>query len=146
MESCDRGVVEKLLPDGKAEIVVTSMGECGGCASKESCGIMKAKNRVITARYEGELTKGDRVKIIVSPGNRVLAALILFLSPLIFLFAGYFIIFKVTYNENLSIASSFGAFGFSFLIIYFLTKKLPFLNRPSCRVERDENIEVKSQK
>lgn len=138
MESCDRGVVEKLLPGGRAEVVVTTMGECGGCASKESCGIMKAKNSIITARYEGELAKGDRVKIVVSPGSRVVAATILFLIPLLFLFAGYFITFKLTYDENLSIASSFGAFGFSFLLIYFLTKKLPILNRPSCKVEKED--------
>lgn len=136
MENFDQGIVKKIVSANRAEVLVVSTGECSACASKESCQMLKKKNSIITALYEGELAEGDRVKIIVSPGNRVAAAVILFLIPLLFLFAGYLISFKVTKSENIAIGSAFGAFGFSFLIIYYLTKKLPFLNKLSCRLEK----------
>ncbi|MDD4310581.1 MAG: SoxR reducing system RseC family protein [Candidatus Cloacimonetes bacterium] len=97
----------------------------GGCKSCTMRGFCFSKN----TPSEFDLTSnlplqvGDKVQLNISAGGRIMASLLLFGMPLVFLFGG-FLIAAVWLVELGSIAVAFAAMAASFLLLSSLDKKL----------------------
>ena len=63
----------------------------GACEKCRACITLNEREMVIMARDEVGVEEGDRVILRVSPGKVVQAALVVYLIPIILLFAGYFL-------------------------------------------------------
>ncbi|PKN72487.1 MAG: hypothetical protein CVU50_06410 [Candidatus Cloacimonetes bacterium HGW-Cloacimonetes-3] len=115
----DSGIVKAVHGD-KVTVEIERGGGCKSCAMHGLC----LKN--IPAEFEllTELTliPGDRVLLDISPTGRVLASLLIFGLPLLFLFVG-FIVTRQWLSELLSIFNGFAAMALSFLIVRLADSK-----------------------
>lgn len=96
--------------------------KCGACLIKDNQAILPNIDNSVGAKV------GDRVVIENKPRNSVTAALIIYLVPVIFLIAGYFLSLLIV--NFLQIADKFAvlgaiiAFAFSFFLISLIDKHL----------------------
>lgn len=83
--------VERLLGDGRAELMVRRQSACGhNCASCGGCGPESATRVTVLAENAPGAGVGDTVRV-ESESSRVLGmAAVLYILPLFLLFVGYF--------------------------------------------------------
>ena len=117
----DSGIVTEVNGD----IVKVEIVRGGGCKSCTMRGFCFSKNTpsqfVLTSSLP--MKPGDKVQLNIAAGGRIMASLLLFGLPLVFLFGG-FLIAAVWLIELGSIAVAFAAMSLSFLLLSSLDKKL----------------------
>ena len=110
----DIGVVTGL----NGAIVTVEIQRGGGCQSCVMRGFCFSKNTpakfILTSTMPLQI--GDKVALDISPSGRVLASLLIFGVPLLFLFAGY-ILASTWMSELSSIFVAFAATALSFVLI-----------------------------
>lgn len=139
MNQNDRGIVRKIIDTNRALVGVVSLGDCGSCGAKKSCGIFAAKGeRTIEARFEESqnITEGDTVVIQIKTQTRILASILLFLVPLLGMIGGYFAGFYIFQKEGAGIIFSLAALGITFALVAYAAKKLPFLQKAACYITK----------
>lgn len=109
--------------DGKVIVQIESGEQCKLCGSAHACMTLTQTTRQIEIPYNNENVKiGDRVAIGFKPQTRLLSSFLVFLMPIIFLVAGYFVGDRLFQRENMAILFSFLGLAFSFLMLRFLNK------------------------
>jgi len=105
--------------------VKVEMERSGGCKSCSVSGLCFGKDKVVTWVIETDqnLAVGDRVELLISPQSRVLASLLVFLMPVLGLFAGYYLALAWI-GESYAILGGFGLMILSFVVIWRLDKKI----------------------
>jgi len=85
----EQGVVVEL----KGTAAVVRIEEQGGCASCGSAGTCKAEagGRLLEAENRAGAKRGDSVEVELSGGSFVKASLVVYMVPVLFLFAGAFL-------------------------------------------------------
>ncbi len=112
----ERGTVIELRGE-KAVVESGRKGACKSCDHKHFCFVQGTDKIRIEAVNETSADIGDAVLYETHPSNYVLSAFLLYIFPLIFLFAGYFVSFAIFHVELLGIVGSFlfGASSFFFI-------------------------------
>ncbi|HCM14901.1 MAG: SoxR reducing system RseC family protein [Candidatus Cloacimonadales bacterium] len=119
-EPQDTGLVTAV--NGSTVFVELQRGDgCKACAMHGLC-FSKGKAAILELESSLQLAEGDLVELDVSPGGRVLASLLIFVVPIIFLFLG-FLIANLFLNELISIMFAFAFMAFSFFIIRLCDKR-----------------------
>jgi len=130
----EEGVVVS-VNDATVIIKMESCEECRACSARHACvAIVDEAARTIEVPITREIEKlheGDKVGVLFRPGPRILSAFIVFIVPLIFLIAGYFIGFRLYSNEGKAILMSLIALVISFVVVWvtnkFLVKSRKFI-------------------
>lgn len=114
--------VTKLMPNNTAEVVVTRLTACGGnCGGCEGC-VYDNKVRAVANNLVGA-KPGDKV-VIESQSSKVFGAVALvYIMPLVFFLAGYFIAAAFGTAEGVCIAVSFAALLVSAVILVVSQKR-----------------------
>ncbi len=118
----DRAIVKEVR--GK-KIVLETMksGACDSCAAHALCAGQSRCVEIIT-ESDLPLKKGDVVHIEVSAGIKLFSSFIIFVFPIIIMFAAYFVSkVMLSLNENLCVLISILSLLPSMLIIRMLDKK-----------------------
>lgn len=115
----DSGVVSEV----KGFTVKVEVQRGSGCKSCQMRGFCFSKNTpaVFTLESSLPLKVGDRVELDISAKDRILASLIIFVMPIVFLFVA-FIIAQLFFSELISIALAFAAMALSFLLIRYFDR------------------------
>jgi positive regulator of sigma E activity len=103
-------------------VEIAKGGGCSSCAMKGLCG---SGNKPIILHFEtdGSYKTGDMVIVEVASSMRILSSLIVFILPLLAMFAFYLIANLVLgYSEGASIKSAFLGFLIALLNIRFLDR------------------------
>lgn len=88
--------------DGTAQVVPTAQSGCGGCASRESCGVsglgkyFSGNRKTIDVPCDANVRAGDELQLQMSEGDLLKAGLLAYLLPCVLALVGA------------GIASSFG--------------------------------------
>lgn len=105
--------VHKLLPNGRAELVVQRQSACSGdCGSCGGCGAVQ-QTLLLTAKNAIGAAEGDLVYVETATGLVLKAAALVYLLPLILFLVGYFM------------AISLGGWAYAVGIAGFLLGLLP---------------------
>lgn len=108
---------------GRYVRVEVQRGEsCSSCSLKHMCFGLNTPT-VFDLETDLELAEGDRVQIDISPGTRVLSAILVFAVPLAFLFGG-FMISSMWLDELPSIGIAFASMALGFFIIRLVDRKI----------------------
>ena len=111
--------VQRLLPDGRAELTVVRKSACSGdCGSCGGCGAVE-QSLCITADNPIRAGVGDVVYVESATGLILKAAALVYLLPLMLFLAGYF--FDPSFFEKFPIKQENG----------FAVTRRPFSIRPS---------------
>ncbi|MDZ4182425.1 MAG: SoxR reducing system RseC family protein [Candidatus Cloacimonadaceae bacterium] len=95
---------------------------CKSCSMRGFC-FSQNKPSVFDLETELDLSPGDKVELEISPGGRVVSALLIFAVPIVFLFAG-FLISSQWLAELPSIGIAFLAMALSFIIIRYCDRNI----------------------
>jgi sigma-E factor negative regulatory protein RseC len=87
----EKALVIKVLDDGKVIVEMELDTSCSTCASKSSCIVHGNVLRQVTAIDSIGVIKGQIVNLKHNPTEKVKAAVVLFLIPVLFLIAGFFL-------------------------------------------------------
>lgn len=116
-----KGIV-KSVKSNKAEVIIARSTSCGeSCAS---CGLCPGKDTVVTVLNKIGAMAGDSVTIDMADKKVLSAAALVYITPLIALFAGYFVSYAFFKSETVSIAVGFLCLAAVFGIIILFDKKL----------------------
>ncbi|HOV16481.1 MAG TPA: SoxR reducing system RseC family protein [Candidatus Cloacimonadota bacterium] len=117
----DIGVVTA-VQDNRITVEIAKGGGCKSCSMYSFCGGNESK-LTVNFNTDGGYRIGDKVKVDISAGIRVLSSLIIFGLPLVALFA-FFLIARQFTSEPYAILIGFGGLLLSFLIVKILDKKM----------------------
>ena len=116
----EKGIVVS-ASTGVAKIRLSKSDEC------EKCGICSSgKNdefSYLDAKYDFEISKGDKVLIIINPGFVLKYSFLLYILPLISAVAGYVIFYAALKKEGAGILASVVFLVISFVLIFVLNNK-----------------------
>ena len=131
--------VLKLLPGGKAEVVVVRATACGSnCGSCENC--IYDKEMHTEAFNKAGASVGDNVIIESKTSIVMKAALLAYIFPIIMLLLGYIIAGRCGADEGISVLVAFIALAASVFIIYMTQRKKPNIGYDIVSVvEEEEN-------
>lgn len=116
------GIVEK-ISGGEALVRIQRASACGeNCAS--CSGGCAPSRTTVRAAVEAECAEGDRVIVEMESGKVIGAAALVYLIPLIMLFAGYFIGSLFFKEEILCVLTGFAAMVICFFAVSVIDKKL----------------------
>ncbi len=107
---------------GMVTVEIQRGGACKSCAMRGMC-FTKSTPAVFHLNSALPLKTGDLVELEISPTGRIMASLLIFGLPILFLFAG-FIIASIWFNELTSISLAFTSMAFSFLVLKYCDPKL----------------------
>ena len=110
-DQCEARVVS--VQGVKARVKVTTVAECGGCASKSHCHTGGNDGRVLTVINDSGAKPGDDIIFEIAPGKFILSAALIWILPLVSMFLGYFVAERFA-GGIWPIASAFG-----FLVVSF---------------------------
>lgn len=117
------------VANGKIIVQIKSGGQCHLCGAAQACNPAQATVRQLELPYQNEDLKiGDEVMIQFKPQIRVLSAALVFILPIFFMIAGYFIGQTIFNTEGKAVLSSFLGLMVAFLV-------LRIINRFSARSE-----------
>lgn len=117
------------VANGKIIVQIKSGSQCELCGAAQACNPAQATVRQLELPYQNEDIKiGDEVMIQFKPQIRVLSAALVFILPIFFMIAGYFIGQTIFKNEGMAVFSSFLGLMVAFLV-------LRIINRFSARSE-----------
>ena len=100
----DRGTVKK-IENGFAFIEMQLNASCRSCSNK---GVCMAGDKPAQLKIENtlELKENDIVEIDLPPQTKLSAGFILFILPLLSMFAGYYIAFKISSEDSSGMAGA----------------------------------------
>lgn len=109
--------------DGRiATVELKRSGGCKNCSMRGMC-FSKNTDSVFELETDLQLRPGDRVQIEISPRTRIMSSVLIFLVPVLFLFAG-FISARHWLPELPSILISFAAMAFSFYLVRLIDRRV----------------------
>jgi positive regulator of sigma E activity len=106
----------------KITVEIAKGGGCEHCVMRGMCGT-NATNLILHFETDGSYEVGDKVKVCVSSGIRIMSSLIVFGLPLLALFV-FFLIARRYTNEPIAVLIGFGGLLLAFLAIRLLDKKI----------------------
>ena len=132
------GIVKQITKK-MADVEIQRGTACGeSCAS---CGLCPGQTTVISAANDAGAAVGDKVIIDLADKKVLGAAFLVYIVPLIALFAGYFLCYAVTKNELLSALCGFLLLAVTFGIIILCDRKLKKRYTPKIvRILNNEGI------
>lgn len=115
------GVVESA--EGKYIMVrITRESACGGNCSE--CGGCGASERIVRAVNAAGAEAGNRVLMKMDSSKVLFAAFLVYILPLVILFAVYAFMFYLTERETVSTVVSIAALCVTFAAVHMIDKKL----------------------
>lgn len=119
------GIV-KNISDKTIEVSIITKAACVSCQMNKVCNPSDAKEKLVeVARPEGrDFSVGQSVVVSISRSMSLLSILLAYISPVVFLFVGFFVAISNGYNENAGAAFGVGAMMIYFLFLYSLRKVL----------------------
>jgi sigma-E factor negative regulatory protein RseC len=124
MNGIETGLVKKIVND-RVLVECEAVSMCNNCLEKDQCGITPSgKKREIWIDNVDGVAIGNRVSFRIEDGGIIYASLLLYLIPIIFLFAGIFIGYKLHSFFNIDIELSSIIFGMTGLIVSFIFIKI----------------------
>ncbi len=115
-------MVTKILPSGRAEVLVLRASACGG--NCESCGACGVKERVYAVAENKAAAKvGDKVTVSSSSSAVLSAAMLVYIVPIILFFFGYIDAHLLGLGEVGQILMSFAAMAAGVALVVTLNKK-----------------------
>jgi positive regulator of sigma E activity len=118
--SMDRGIVKR-AENGFAFIEMELNASCRSCSNKGVCMAGDTPAELRIENHEG-LKAGDIVEIEIGPQTKVFAGFLLFIVPLIFLIAGYYISFRVWGTEKAGITGAFAGLLFGMIDLMLINR------------------------
>lgn len=109
------------LEDGKAVVQLTAGSQCDHCGAKTICSSLSSAIRQITVPSPEDVKIGDLVELVYKPSTRIASSLIVFIMPVLFMIAGYFVAVAIVQkSEGMGIIGSlFGIAAGIFLVWVF---------------------------
>lgn len=96
--------------------------KCGACQIKDDQAILAGVDNTVDAKV------GDTVAIENKPSTMVMAAVIIYLLPVIFLIGGYFlslfIVNSLNFNDKYAVLGALFTFALSFYVVTLIDKRL----------------------
>ena len=119
----ETGIVKKVIDTNTALVSIVIRGECSSCKAQKTCcdGVGDPTGEV-EVKFNDDIKEGDEVNIDIKPQLRILTSIIIFLIPVVFLFAFYFLGFTLFKSEGIATLFSFLGLGISFLLIFVFFK------------------------
>lgn len=83
-----------VVQDRVAQVVPTEKSGCGGCASRESCGVsglgkyFSSRRKTIDIACDAQVRAGDELQLSLSEGDLIKAGLLAYLLPCVTAVAG----------------------------------------------------------
>ena len=129
------GIVEDIKGNSLMVRIVTRSA-CASCQVKNLCNPSEMKEKLFEVEVPDpeKFSNGDRVNMAISEGQGMLAVLLGYVFPLIFLIGGIIAGLNMGLNELASAGIAFGVTGLYYLILYFTRKKT--MKRFTFRVTR----------
>jgi len=118
--------IGKIVNINKEKVVVQmeAGSQCQHCGAKHACSAIGGVVRQIEIPAKDDVQVGDHVTISHQSQSRIVSALLVFLLPVLFLIAGYFIGFALFGTEGKAILTALGGLIAAFFINWFLNKIL----------------------
>lgn len=111
------------VADGKIVVQIDAGSQCKLCGAAQACHPAQATTRQLELPYQSQdLNIGDEVMVRFKPQIRVLSAALVFILPILFMIAGYFIGQSIFKNESMAVLVSFGALMVSFLALWIINR------------------------
>ncbi len=117
----DLGTVKEVIGETVRVEVIRGSG-CKSCSLHGFC-FTESTPAVFHLESKLELQAGDLVRLDIAPKHRVLSSFLVFMMPIVFLFAGYAIA-SLFLSELVSAIIGFAALGLSFLPMRVVDKRL----------------------
>lgn len=82
------------VQDRVAQVEATAQSGCGGCASREACGVsglgkyFSARRKAVAVPCDGTLRAGDEVQLLMDDGDLLKAGLLAYLLPCVLAVVG----------------------------------------------------------
>ncbi|WP_319371002.1 SoxR reducing system RseC family protein [uncultured Ilyobacter sp.] len=95
----------------------SACAHCSGCSSSNKMG------STFSFKYDEKLSIGDIVTFEIEDSSLLNIAALVYLMPILFMMAGYFIGQKLGFSEGQGVFMSFLFLALSFGIIYYFDKK-----------------------
>ena len=112
------------IDSNKVVVQMEAGSQCQQCSAKHACSGMGGVVRRIEIPMKNDVKIGDQVTISYLSQSRIISAVLVFLLPLFFLFAGYFLGFYFFGNESEAILTTFGGLIVGFILLWILNKFL----------------------
>lgn len=116
------------ITNGKAVVQMEVSGECNNCALRESCCALSSDRtrqiEIPIVKNMGNLREGDNITLSFQPQTRIMSAFLVFILPIVFLIAGYFIGLTFFGTEGKAILTGFAGLIVAFTLIWRLNKIL----------------------
>jgi len=117
----DIGIVTTVVAN-KITVEIPKGGGCKSCSMHGICGT-NSKPIILTFASDGTYKPGDKVIVSVSTGIKLLSTVIVYLLPLMALFAG-FLIARSFMQELGAVLIGFISLALSFLVVRWLDRKI----------------------
>lgn len=110
---------------GKVKIQLTPGSQCTGCGAKSFCSALGETVRVLEVESKENVNPGDMVSLKFSASSKLTSAMIIFILPIIFMIAGYFLMTSLYINsEGWGVIGSLLGLVFGFIVIRVLDRLL----------------------
>lgn len=111
------------VANGKIVVQIEAGGQCKLCGAAQACQPAQATMRQMELPYHSQdLNIGDKVIIHFKPQIRVLSAALVFILPILFMIAGYFIGQGLFASEGMAVLFSFVGLSVSFLLLRLINR------------------------
>lgn len=104
-----------------ARIAIQPHGGCSSCALKGSCS-PDENTHYLWARNDKNGDVGDEVVVELKPQVKIFGTALIFIFPLLGMFAGYFIGDRAGGNQDASIVGALGGLVLSFIIVKIIDR------------------------
>ncbi|NOY59082.1 MAG: SoxR reducing system RseC family protein [Calditrichaeota bacterium] len=110
---------------GKVKVQLTPGSQCTGCGAKSFCSALGETVRVLEVESDENVSPGDKVSLKFGTSSKLTSAMIIFILPVIFMIAGYFLMTSLYINtEGWGIIGSLAGLVFGFIVIRILDRVL----------------------
>jgi sigma-E factor negative regulatory protein RseC len=124
MNENETGLVKKIV-NNKILVECEAVNMCNNCMENERCSISgDSKKRELWIDNAAGVAVGDRILFNIKESGLIYASVLLYVIPIVFLFLGMIIGYKLHSFLNIDAELSSIIFGFSGLIVSFLFIKI----------------------
>ncbi len=119
----EQGIVVAILDDQKAQVKVRRSSSCGECVSNKICQAMGTSNEMLAIVNNPLQAKTGQKVLLTLPSKTFLrASIIVYLIPVLVLFAGAII--GQQFSETWAVVGAFLGLGLSFLGLWYYNKQI----------------------
>ncbi len=110
----------------KIVIKLTAGDHCNVCAAKSMCAFQSTDSsvRLLELPRTGNVPEGAQVKLEYKESSRILAAFLVFLLPILFLLAGYYVGESILTGPNGGVLGAVAGFLLAGVVLYGLNRWL----------------------